>query len=510
LVVWTIVTAADRGPVTVNGGSGQAEANQRFGRREMINRCVFWEGLRWLFKTALILTSSVILQPEGTGDKLPVPDAAARAKAEELVREVYGEECKAADTPDHRLAVARKLLDQAATSEVEPATRFVLLRTANEMAVLAGDAATALEAVDRTAQTFEVDAIAMKADCLEALSNAARLPPEHGPLAQQAFSLIAVAVAQDNFEAAARLVAIARRSAQKARNYTLLKEAVTRGEEVAEAQQAYADFQKAMARLQENPTDPQTNLVVGRWYCFTKGDWEEGIPMLALCGDPTVQTLARAELKGAPSASEQLKLGDGWWDLSEKVEGAARRHMILRSAHWYRQAVGELEGLVKIKVEERIRSSLEPETTTAATAKTTTRRRTFKGRIFAGCDEEFVMYINGDEVLAGRGHEVFIKDFDFARGDVITVMARNYRGAKGFCCVIRFEKGRGIATGPAWAAYTPKSETEWFLPEHIEKTVPVSHSGGTGWAARVQKASGFKAPPIWGTGNPCYLVVRVR
>ncbi len=90
-------------------------------------------------------------------DKKPVPDAAAQAKAQELIRDVYGKQLEVSKTSAEKTGLAKKLLDQAAKSKGDPASHFVLLRIAKEVAVLAGDAETALEAVDPIIQTYEVD-----------------------------------------------------------------------------------------------------------------------------------------------------------------------------------------------------------------------------------------------------------------------------------------------------------------------------------------------------------------
>ena len=36
-----------------------------------------------------------------------------------------------------------------------------------------------------------------------------------------------------------------------------------------------------MAALKHNPHNPDASLTVGKHLCFTKGDWTNGLPMLA-------------------------------------------------------------------------------------------------------------------------------------------------------------------------------------------------------------------------------------
>ncbi|NQT16524.1 MAG: LamG domain-containing protein [Planctomycetes bacterium] len=286
--------------------------------------------------------------------KTRVPDAAAQAKARELVRDVYGKEYGAAKMPSERVAVARKLLNAAAGAKGDPASHFVLLEIAKDVAVQAGDAETALEAVDRIVETFEVDPIQTKVGCLEAVARAAKLSSQYGPLAEKAFSLIDAAVAADDFVAAGKLGGIARDSARRARNYTLVKEVVARMKVIEKAEEGYAEYEKALARLEKSPTDPDANLSAGRYLCLVKGDWEKGVPMLALGSDEALSAVAREELDGASSAEEQVELGDAWWKLAE-TRPRERSDMLLRAGSWYGKAkAGLSSGLTLVKVEKRL------------------------------------------------------------------------------------------------------------------------------------------------------------
>ena len=76
--------------------------------------------------------------------------------------------------------------------------------------------------------------------------------------------------------------------------------------------------------MEAKPTDPEANLIVGRYKCFVKGDWDTGLLMLALGTDPALATLAVKELEGAKSPDEQVKLGDSWWALADKQDGAGK------------------------------------------------------------------------------------------------------------------------------------------------------------------------------------------
>ena len=121
-------------------------------------------------------------------------------------------------------------------------------------------------------------------------------------------------------------------------------------------QKAQAKVEEAVDTLDKNPTDPAANLAVGKYRCFTKNQWNKGIPMLALGDDPALKDLALKELKGLTDALGQAKLGDAWWDLGERKNGLAQKNIQGHAASWYRQALPGLTGLATEKVEKRLKT----------------------------------------------------------------------------------------------------------------------------------------------------------
>ena len=100
-------------------------------------RCV---GL--VFALELLTASALLVDAQGQAaqqpsGKLPVPDAAAQQKAVELIREVYKEDYDKARTPAEKVALAEKMVRQAGQSNTDAAGRYVLLRTARDVAVQA-------------------------------------------------------------------------------------------------------------------------------------------------------------------------------------------------------------------------------------------------------------------------------------------------------------------------------------------------------------------------------------
>ncbi len=319
-----------------------------------------WICCRYLQRVAHRVVLVVVFLVAGTAAALaqgraPVPDADARAEAAKLVRELFEQEYESAKTPAKQTALAEKLLEEAARSRDDATAYFVILRVARDMAVQAGDAKTALEAVDRIAGRYEVNASLMKVETLLGASANARLPDARKAVAEAAIPLIRAAIAEDDFGSATRLVRKALDLARPSRDTALVKQMVAINREVVEAGKGYAALQQARAKLEEQPTDPEANLAVGRYLCVLKGDWEKGVPMLALGSDPVLRALAIRELEQSDSPNAQAALGDAWWDFAQKKTGQEKESFLLRAGYWYQQAEASLtSALAKAKVRKRL------------------------------------------------------------------------------------------------------------------------------------------------------------
>ena len=95
----------------------------------------------------------------------------------------------------------------------------------------------------------------------------------------------------------------------------------------------------AMTTLTTAPDDAEANLVVGGYHCFTKGEWDKGLPMLARGGDTALKQLATTELTNPTTAEEQLKLGNSWWDFGATKVNLIWKSSRTRAAYWYQKAL---------------------------------------------------------------------------------------------------------------------------------------------------------------------------
>src|SRR5688572_8785419 len=295
--------------------------------------------------------------------RVAVPDKAAQAAALKLVKEVFAEEYKKKSAED-RLALAGQLLGQASDEGNDAATRYVMLRAARDIAAAGGDVGTALAAVDEIAAGFEkVDAVALKLEALAAASKKAADPTQAEAVVQGHLAVSADVLAAGDLDRATKVAGQADAIARKAKNPDLTARLNQRKKDLKDLMAQFgAATAAARATLAKAPNDGAANAALGKFYCLAAGNWERGLPMLAKGNDQAFRTMARNDLAGAGGPPAAMAgLGDVWWDLGEKqTTGLAKQHARQRAAHWYEQAVEELEGLQRTRVEKRL-ATLEPE-----------------------------------------------------------------------------------------------------------------------------------------------------
>jgi NPCBM/NEW2 domain len=323
-------------------------ASGELGKLRMPARPIF--GLVFFFLTTLAATRLIGQEPT---KKVAAPDASARAESTKLIREVYGREVAAAKTTDQKKVLAEKILQSAKENKNDHVAQFVLLKMSSDLAAQAADCQTAFQALDEMDNVFLVDVLDMKAGVLRKCALMATTIDKHASVAEESAEVSDEAVEKDHLNLAKPLIELALGEARKAKDDSLAKRISERAAEIDGITHVYEAVKKAIATLETAPVDPDANLTVGKYNCFAKGDWQHGLPMLALGNDPTLKALGEEEIRGVASSEEQAKLGDAWWNAAETQKGAEKKQMQGRAGYWYRKALPGLTGLAKDKVASR-------------------------------------------------------------------------------------------------------------------------------------------------------------
>ena len=293
------------------------------------------------------------------GARATVPDAAAQKQALKLVQEAFTRKSAVAITSEWQRALAQELIETAKSTRGDMTAQYVTFTEAGRWAVKAKDADLAFRVVEEMGARFDIDTFDLKVKSLTAICKSRLLPQESNALVGKALDLMQEAGLKDRSDTLKSLGGMALDLAKKSKDAALLKETSLRikliTKDSVEIQNTKTKALEAVAALDKHPTDPAANLAAGKYRCFARNQWSQGISMLALGDDPVLKDLAVKELKGLPNAPEQMKLADDWWSLADAMAGLAKQNTQRHAAFWYRQALPGLTGLLKDKAERRLR-----------------------------------------------------------------------------------------------------------------------------------------------------------
>lgn len=425
-------------------------------------------------------------------------------------------------SPLERTMMAERLVGDALKAKPEGGEQFVLLQRAAELAAEGGNPAVVFRAADAIAERYEFDASPMKSRLLKTCLNGAASLEGVAAFWTACESQINDYLLAERYEEALDAVKAVSLAISRVQNKTLRMQLLAWKKALTQALKDFKEYQQAEKQLAQTPDDPAANLIVGRWLCFQHDDYKAGLAHLAKGGNAELAALARRETASPPkSADEKASLADSWWSLGENAKPEERVFYCLHAADLYREALPELSGLAKQTAQKRLETvagfveSTQPQNKLAAlleqyNSPSNKKRHLVKWAAFVWCDDDFILCINGKEVLQGNYNKGTIKaTFDMAAGDIITVRAVNTGKSKGFCCVMRSEQGQMMVSGPAWRRYLPLAENNWAEPGGILETAPPLLGDNRGMIGRLQKETGVKAEVIWGTEDTCYLMTQV-
>jgi hypothetical protein len=301
---------------------------------------------------ALLLASAASSQDGKASKKLPEPEQASLVRAEKTIRELFKAEYLK-DRPTERRYLATKLFIQALDTKDDPPARFVLYREASTVAAKAGEFGIALAALEKLGREFETDAAPLKVAALQTAAGSTSATKQKN-LTEAAIEIYYEVIGENEPKVAGDLLAIAETAAKRAKNSSLVAKVEARKTELADILQEFEKYRTALVKVETKSDDPDANQIVGKYLCFIKGDWKTGLPYMAKCGDELLKTLATRDVSNPSDADAQVYLADGWWELAETLNPAAKRHVMLRAASWYDNASTKLTGLTQTKAKQRI------------------------------------------------------------------------------------------------------------------------------------------------------------
>ena len=256
-----------------------------------------------------------------------------------------------------RQALARKLLAEAASTNDDPAARYMLLTDALDLASVGGDADTAIKAAIDLDRYFPVDPMELKRTALVRAATAAATPEANESLSRHCLDVADAAALADAFETVQQLANLAEAAANKTRKVAFVASIQVRLADLRGLAAEFPQVKLANALLEKTPDDPEAHLALGRFYALHKGQWAIGLPHLAAGSDAALRALATRELAAPVDGLDQAALGDTWWDIAEKATGLTRTHARAHAATWYERSKKSLSGITLTRIQSRLQSA---------------------------------------------------------------------------------------------------------------------------------------------------------
>ena len=305
------------------------------------------------FALCALCTAHSSAQFDFQSDKLPVPPNAKLDSASDMVRDVYRAQFEAAKSPRAMSRVAMQILGDADATNDDPVARYVMLRSAREIAVRAGDVASALAAVDSMHASYRINETQVRTEAIiGALKRTTREPS--GDVQQKILAFADQLIDADDYPKAFQVLDAALQRTRSTLSRRTLETSLRRAKKLSSS---YAELQSSQQARNPFTGDAASKCDRGRFLCFIKGDYVNGLPLLMRCEDETLRQLAVRERAFDGSADEALDLADQWWKFAGAQTGDTRAGARRHAGTFYLEASKTLTGLKKAKAMHRLQEA---------------------------------------------------------------------------------------------------------------------------------------------------------
>lgn len=294
--------------------------------------------------------------------RIALPTRIERTNALDRVNELFAEQLKYEGNRQVMRQLSQEMLASADGMRSDPAGAYALQVTAIKTAAKAGDLDILKTAVDQHVAMFETDAIEANSVALKEFGE-----ENGGALAdavdgrqyiKQALPVIYGLILEDSYDITRDLGQFAVMYESRSGNREFLPDLNRLKSQLLATKNFYARTGDALAELRADPKNAAANSTVGRYVTFIKGDWENGLPLLAMGDNDRLAQMAKADIATHGSSSEQMMTtADAWWDLADSTSNELFKNACReRAAYWYELASQTMpESLAKLHANSRLK-----------------------------------------------------------------------------------------------------------------------------------------------------------
>lgn len=292
---------------------------------------------------------------KAAAERPEAPSAKSRAEALAHIKEIYRNDYKDL-TATGKTALATRFAAVADDTANSPAERYVLFEEAAALAAAGNDLPLAARTLNTLGQKFAVDVQPLKVQLAEQSIKQAVTNQQRGTLLTQLQSLADADVQDEHYAAAGEWLDLALELAKSTKNTKAAKQLKQTAADVKDLAKRSDEAAAARKELAEKPDASEAHLVLGRYLCFARDDWREGLPHLAKSGDKLLSETANRDLQTSTDTADQVALADAWFALGERTSYSAadRAAMHQRASTWYSKALPQLIAKDKARAQTRL------------------------------------------------------------------------------------------------------------------------------------------------------------
>jgi hypothetical protein len=271
------------------------------------------------------------------------------------VKQIFNQEYASVKTPEQKRELGNFLMRQVQSLRDDPVSEFVLLNECVALGKEGGDLAFTLKAIEQLEKHFIVDALSMRIDLLNEFARQTKNAAQRQTIANFAIWLAGEAAKEHKFDTAEKLVSQAQSMALRLGNDKQREQARELMAEFKKRKIAWTAIEAAIERLDTEPGNGQAHLIYGKYLCLEAKDWMDGLEHLAQSNDSRLSSLAKQDLAEPIEPDAQIALADAWHEVAHA--NAEFTNFGFREHYWYLQALPETTGLLRAKVERRLREN---------------------------------------------------------------------------------------------------------------------------------------------------------
>jgi len=290
--------------------------------------------------------------------KLPLPSTPELDAAMVELRRLFQNETREADTDQKKAAIADKLIQHSEYLKDDPVKQCAALQIAYRFGVLAKSPVLVKDAFDLLQANYQVDSFSSDMFIIQfGAKHIQRIPAHRLPEFRDiASSILDRAVNENNFPAIDKLIEIGTFYAASQNDQTKMGQLAQLKQKTESARKAHDAIQAKYLSLEVPSLDEAGNLMVGKYWCIHRDNWEKGFQFMMRSNNERFEYLAETELTSPIDPRIQFKIAEGWWDVGiSSPPGTERNKFLGRAAQWYKLADANMnDSLEKVTAQQRL------------------------------------------------------------------------------------------------------------------------------------------------------------